>query len=443
MKTTIFNQTTNERLEVANVSIIANSEQLLGRYQFGTRFFNKFGHALEQVGTNDEGQPILSLKEGWKIDEASKPRKHRKPNKPATQPEPETTPTESEPEEMPTETAPEATEATQPTAPATPSQPTASPVPTMDAAVQAFSALTPLFAGVQANVEAAIMQKVQPILDRAPQIITHVIKVAGHEDTTSSEVFHANFDDVASDVANGVWVYLYGPTGSGKNVLAEQVARHLGLDFHYQAHTLDRFELTGFIDANGNYQPTEFYKAYTEGGLFMLDELDASDENALITLNSAANGYFAFPCGTVKAHPNFRCIAAGNTCGRGATDDYTARRVMDASSLGRFVPRFHGYCPEIDLAAAGGNNELVTFFEQMRVIKRSTGVQMILSPRQIKVVVSREARGINLSQTLTDILVAYLTTDEVNIIKQAVRGCDALDGNKYAQAFMKVQAVEY
>lgn len=317
-------------------------------------------------------------------------------------------------------------------------------MPQIDAAQNAFTAaFMPLFSGVAAQVEASIMAKVQPILDRAPVTVTHVIKSVDTEyKSKAGEVFHPNFDAICARIKAGMWVYLYGPTGSGKNVMAEQIAKALGLEFHYLAHTLDRFELTGFIDASGCYQPTEFYKAYTEGGLFMLDELDASDENALITLNSAANGYFAFPCGTVKAHPNFRCIAAGNTCGRGATDDYTARRVMDASSLGRFTPRFHGYCNEIDLASAGGNNELVDFFHSMRKIKESTGGQMLLSPRQIKSIAMLEGSE-ELSQIMTDILCTYLTEDEFSIICNALHEDDFMRDNRYAKAFKKAKTVKY
>lgn len=353
-------------------------------------------------------------------------------------------------EEVPETTAePEARKATK----ERPVQPKAkrAEAPSLDAATQAFAALTPLFVGVEANVTANVMEKLQPLTDkveaicsRAPQTIVHVIKTdKGSYEAAPGEVFHANFEDICSRINRGSWVYLYGPTGSGKNVMAEQVAKALGLDFHYQAHTLDRFELTGFIDASGCYQPTEFFKAYTEGGLFMLDELDASDENALVTLNSACNGYFAFPCGTVKAHPNFRCIAAGNTCGRGGTDDYTARRTMDVSSLGRFIPRYHGYCDEIDMAAAGNNAELVAFIHALRKIKHSVGCQIIASPRQIKEIVKDEAQGLNLTQTLADMFGTYLTADELNIVKESLRSDESLEGNKYVKAFKRVQAIEY
>lgn len=442
----IKNLTTGEIVNVSNTNV--KDGQIIGRYQFGTRYFNKYGKMLTKVGDTADGeQPILKLADGWQV-----------VNERETKDEPQTARTEAtEVTEQPCENTaqPEVFPETkdEPVPEVVVPQPTKpQPVtPSLDAAAQAFAALTPLFSGVEANVTANVMaqlepmrQQVQAICNRAPQIVEHVIVVNGKPaEKLPNAVYHENFDDVCKRIARGQWVYLYGPTGSGKNVMAEQIADALSLPFHYQAHCSDRFELTGFIDANGNYQPTEFYKAYTEGGLFMLDELDASDENALITLNSAANGYFAFPCGTVRAHENFRCIAAGNTCGRGATEDYTGRRVMDVSSIGRFVPRFHNYCDVIDMHDAEGNEELVAFIHAMRDAKRTTGSQIIASPRQIKTIVADEKQGINLTQTLTDVFAAYLTADELNIVKQYISGIDGMTDNRYAKAFKKVQAVEY
>ena len=407
----IKNVATGEVVKISNV--MDNGEgKLIGRYEFGKRFFSKYTMCTED-GITEDGKPIIRLAEGWEIVGCGRTMKPRAKK--------QDTPETHEDEVVKKEEV---------KAPTTTQQPT---IPQQSEVVNAFAALTPLFAGVEANVTAAIMAKVQPILDRAPREVVHTIVVGGEKrEDMKGEVFHPNFDAVCNRIARGMWVYLYGPTGSGKNVMAEQIARALGLDFYYQAHTLDRFELTGFIDASGKYQETEFYKAYTRGGLFMLDELDASDENALITLNSACNGYFAFPCGTVQAHPDFRVIAAGNTCGRGATEDYTARRVLDASSLGRFIPRYHGYCREIDMAAARGNEELVTFFNLLRKVKEETGVQMLLSPRQIKNVADLEDTEV-LSELLRDVLTSYMTQDDINIVKDKLSGT-----GKYQKAFKNI-----
>lgn len=456
----VKNIQSEEVVKVASLRVV--NGKIAAYYDFpepSQKWLAKFPFCLKSEETvTDEKHSVecrvFTLAEGYELTKVKAEKHQPKPETEApdeTVAEPTVMEETIEPEAV--EEVPAATEAVaeEPARPVQPKATKKAEAPSLDAATQAFAALTPLFAGVEANVTANVMEKLQPltakveaICARAPQTIVHVIKTdKGSIEAAPGEVFHANFEDVCQRINRGSWVYLYGPTGSGKNVLAEQVAKALGLDFHYQAHTLDRFELTGFIDASGCYQPTEFFKAYTEGGLFMLDELDASDENALVTLNSACNGYFAFPCGTVKAHPNFRCIAAGNTCGRGGTDDYTARRTMDVSSLGRFIPRYHGYCDEIDMAAANNNAELVAFIHALRKIKHSVGCQIIASPRQIKEIVKDEAQGLNLTQTLSDMFGTYLTDDELNIVKESLRSDESLDGNKYSKAFKKVQAIEY
>jgi cobaltochelatase CobS len=46
---------------------------------------------------------------------------------------------------------------------------------------------------------------------------------------------------------------------------------------------------------------------------------------------------FDFPDRNVRAHPNFRCIAAANTWGKGATMDYVGRNALDAATMDRFA----------------------------------------------------------------------------------------------------------
>ncbi|MCA7081854.1 AAA family ATPase, partial [Staphylococcus aureus] len=109
---------------------------------------------------------------------------------------------------------------------------------------------------------------------------------------------------------------LVGPAGSGKNVVLEQVAKDLGKDFYFTNAVTEEYKLTGFIDASGTYQETQFYQAFTKGGIFFLDEMDASVPEALVILNAAiANRYFNFPNGKAQAHPDFTVVAAAYTTG--------------------------------------------------------------------------------------------------------------------------------
>ena len=77
--------------------------------------------------------------------------------------------------------------------------------------------------------------------------------------------------------------------------------------------------LFGYMDATGNYVKTRFYDCYVDGGVFVIDEADNASANLLTALNGAlANGTGAFPCGNMKRHPDFVCLATGNTSGWGA-----------------------------------------------------------------------------------------------------------------------------
>ena len=86
---------------------------------------------------------------------------------------------------------------------------------------------------------------------------------------------------------------------------------------------------------------TQFLDCYENGGVFLFDELDAADSNVLLVINSAlANGHLSVPSRhdnpVAKKHPDFVCIAAANTYGRGADRQYVGRNELDESTLDRF-----------------------------------------------------------------------------------------------------------
>ena len=171
------------------------------------------------------------------------------------------------------------------------------------------------------KIEAAVMDGVESkvrqfIKDEYGMIERKIVTVVDGKRVPMKGIQHDKFETVLKFVANDEPVFLTGPAGSGKNVLCKQVAEALGLKFYFTNAVTQEYKLTGFTDAMGTYQPTQFYKAFTEGGVFMLDEMDASIPEVLVILNAAiANRYFDFPApiGYVEAHPDFRVIAAGWT----------------------------------------------------------------------------------------------------------------------------------
>lgn len=243
-------------------------------------------------------------------------------------------------------------------------------------------------------------------------------------------VKHKKFDQIITVLREGMSVYLYGAAGTGKNVLCQQIADELGLTFYFANSVQDRFDLLGYGDANGKFVETEFYKAFTEGGLFMLDEMDNSCEDALITLNAAlANKYITFPIiGRVTAHKDFKVIAAGNTCGKGANELYTGRRPLDASTLNRFEFIKVGYDKRIEMQIAKGDSELVDFVHDLRKSSKRTGYPLVVSYRNINSIMKLKSK-FSMCDCLEMCLLKGMGTDEVGVIYNGLQN----KRNKFAE----------
>lgn len=279
-----------------------------------------------------------------------------------------------------------------------------------------------------------------------PKIDARIKEVYGflpekHEIKTPTETrkiegtLHEKFDEVLQIVNLDIPVYLTGKAGTGKNVICKQVAEALGLDFYFTNAVTQEYKLTGFIDANGKYQETQFYKAFTKGGVFFLDEMDGSIPEVLIILNAAiANRYFDFPIGKVEAHPNFRIIAAGNTLGTGADNNYTGRYCLDRASLDRFALINIDYSPKIEKAMALNNMDLVNFAHAFRKATDSMGIECLFSYRTINRIAKLEQVFSNLKEVIQISLLKGMDVDDLNIINKELAKDKELKGNKYVEA---------
>lgn len=250
-------------------------------------------------------------------------------------------------------------------------------------------------------------------------------------------ILHEKFDEVLKFVANDEPVYLVGPAGSGKNVICKQVADALGLKFYFTNAVTQEYKLTGFTDATGKYQESQFYKAFKNGGVFMLDEMDASIPDVLNILNAAiANRYFDFPApiGYVEAHKDFRVIAAGNTFGMGADNQYVGRSQLDGASLDRFAPVEIDYSVEIENGVAG-DIEIADFCRDFRKAANKIGCQTIISYRGIGRF-AKMMKLLTLEEALKTCIVKCLEKDDINMIINELPERDA----KYKEALRKLAA---
>ena len=190
-------------------------------------------------------------------------------------------------------------------------------------------------------------------------------------------LFHNQFEKMCQLAAARMNIFAYGPTGCGKTYTCSQLAKAFDLPFYFISCTagMSEGQLGGRLNpsvpdavalmvqykefvkqkidpqaaatlassmTNGfSYVVSEFVKAYENGGVFLLDEIDAADSNVLLLINAAlANGHMAVPNRPsqpyANRHKDFICIAAANTVGTGSDRLYSGRNRLDASTLDRF-----------------------------------------------------------------------------------------------------------
>lgn len=273
-----------------------------------------------------------------------------------------------------------------------------------------------------------------PVTQRSGSVPTPVPTPDEPVPTPDEPVLHPQASKIRACIKHDIPVYLVGPAGTGKSYTLKVLATELGLDFYSTNAIQDVYTgLKGFIDANGTYHETEFYKAFVNGGVFLIDEMDASIPEALTTINTAiANRYFEFPNGRVEAHENFRIVAAGNTYGNGADELYTGRMVLDSASLDRFTVIDFDYDSRVELTIARGDQSLVDFIQEIREACKKGGIRGTFSMRMIHNVIQLQA-----DLDLTDVIQIAVVK---GMDKDTLRSITLLKGGKYRDAFYKLRA---
>lgn len=172
---------------------------------------------------------------------------------------------------------------------------------------------------------------------------------------------HYRYSLIRAIIGAGVHVFLVGPAGSGKTTVARQIAEDMELPFYAESghELMTAYDLLGFRNANGDFVATSLYRAVEDGGVFLMDEMDAMNAAALVAVNNIASlspgNPVRFGDREVKVHPDFHLIGGGNTWGRGANGAYVTRQVIDAATLDRFACIEFGYDATLEYLSCGVN----------------------------------------------------------------------------------------
>jgi MoxR-like ATPase len=237
---------------------------------------------------------------------------------------------------------------------------------------------------------------------------------------------HRCFADLVAYVQCGYPVFLPGPAGSGKTTAAMNLAKIFKLPFYHNGAVDTEYKLLGFENVGGKFTETQFYLAYKNGGVYLFDEIDASNPQALVALNAALeNGKCVFGNGEcVSMHADFKVVAAANTYGQGATHEYVGRTKLDAATIDRFVMLDWGYDEELERALAlrewdDASSWVDTVQKYRRAVKNSSGIKHVVSPRASLRGARMLKAGIEMEKVLNAVVFKGLPSEQIATLKRA------------------------
>lgn len=262
-----------------------------------------------------------------------------------------------------------------------------------------------------------IKEIIQDILKDMPMTPTTVVNLNTVKITEVKGITHPQFMNILQVMQAGCYPYIFGPAGSGKTYTARQAATALNLPFYSISLCAQTTEvkLTGYRNATGEYVETSFFKAYTEGGVYCLDEIDNSNPNVVTVLNNALSGEtYGFPHGEFTKHKDFRVVATANTIGNGATAQYVGRNPLDKAASDRFEFVKYDYDPVMELSLCNGNKDIYNMVLHARNVLKDT--KALISPRATASIYKLTSVGMDIKTAFELSVTNKLTENEKQIL---------------------------
>ena len=254
--------------------------------------------------------------------------------------------------------------------------------------------------------------------------VINIIVNGKKTETKVNGIVNPKFARIMNYLAHGDNVYMWGPAGTGKNVTAKQCAEALDMPIFYMNTIYTKYDLCGYMDAQGNYVPTTFYNFMkAEKGLFFFDEYDNSQSAATVCFNDLLEDKkYTFPNGeTLYLDENHKIIAAGNTNGQGATEEYNDRYQMDESNRSRFMFVPVTYDPAVEKSIVGESTDILDFINDMRRVRDMLNIKLILGYREIKRLKTYEDDD-DPAELLDNMLIKGMEQDTINEIASRLNG---------------------
>lgn len=237
-------------------------------------------------------------------------------------------------------------------------------------------------------IQEHILEAVTSEVSRYRTTLQQVEVVVPNQSSVVMNSQHKDFPKLVRLMGANVNVMLVGPAGSGKTEAAMAAAKSLQLPFEIISvgpQTMQS-ELAGFRNANGQYIESAVRRAYEQGKVLIVDEIDAGNPGVFTFMNGTlANSNAGYPDGLANRHPNFRVIACANTFGSGADMVYVGRNQLDGATLDRYATIVWDYDVEFERHLALSFNpkadEWVNMVQSWRNNMLRHKLRHIISPR--------------------------------------------------------------